>query len=262
MAEPVRMPSNALRLMITSEEVCAVLDPEIEAAGAPDWQSCFAEAMEALAIAADNAGRVFESVDAATAQLFEAESTGGSHIRSLLRQRLLSLLEPVASASSSRRFPKTTRQEDRASAAAAAIFAATNPDLIARQRARIVDGSLWLLTEKTPSQKYLTRYRSYGARYVHDPKVLAHEHVVQRKGLIARILATRSLLAINEILDEAVGCTVLRSEHDVLNLQKDVDGWQRYKDAGIRVYDCGEDGNEEPRLVEWSEFGLLGGSSA
>ena len=254
--EPIRLRSDALRAMITSDELCSVLDPAIETAGAPDWRACFAESMEVLAIAADNSGRVFESVDEATNELFASATANGFVIRELLRQKLLSLLDPAAVHVPSRRYAKTTREEDRDSAVAAAIFAATNPRLIYRQRTRIVDGSIWLLTERTPGQKYNTRYRSRGARYVHDPKLLAHEHVVQRKGLISRVLATTSPLAIGEILDEAVGCTVLRTEHDVLNLQKGVDGWQRYKQAGVRVYDCGEDGNSEPRAVRWSELGL------
>lgn len=253
--QTVRMRGDALRQMMISEELCSVLDPRVDVPGATDWPSCYAEAMEALAIASDHAGRIFESPEEAEARLFSLVE--GFEIRGLLREKLLSMLEPVEpTVMQSRRFPRTTRDQDRASAVAAAVFAATHPDLIARQRARIVDGSIWLMTERTPGEKYKTRYRSEGAKDVHDGRLLAHEHVIQRKGLIARILATTSPLGIREILDEAVGCTVLRSEHGALGADKHVDGWQRYKNAGITVYDCGEDGTEAPRRVPWTLLGI------
>lgn len=154
------------------------------------------------------------------------------------------------------RYPETSPDEDWESALAAAVFAATDPRLIPRQRAGIVDGCIWLLTERTPSKKYQTRYRSKGALGVEDKRLLAHEHVVQRKGLIDRVLATTSPAEIAKALSTAVGCTILRTEHSALSANKGLDGWERYRAADIRVYDCGPEGNQEPREVPWSELGL------
>jgi len=40
-----------------------------------------------------------------------------------------------------------------------------------------------------------------------------------------------------DILKDAIGCTVTKDEHDRLNMIKNCDGWQRYREAGIRVWD-------------------------
>ena len=42
---------------------------------------------------------------------------------------------------------------------------------------------------------------------------------------------------IDDILENAVGCTVTKDEHDRLDQFKNLDGWERYSRAGIVVID-------------------------
>ena len=42
---------------------------------------------------------------------------------------------------------------------------------------------------------------------------------------------------VDEILSEAIGCTIMREEHRRLNQLKHLDGWERYAEAGIIVID-------------------------
>ena len=66
------------------------------------------------------------------------------------------------------------------------------------------------------------------------------EHVTPRKKIIEEVLKLSSEEDINKYLDEkCVGCLVLKAEHKVLNdnTYNSEDLWQRYKDAGIKVFD-------------------------
>lgn len=256
MDELVRLPTDALDQMLCSPELSAVLDVDTRVDGATDWRIRYAEAMETISVAAHAAGAVFPSRDHAAGELFARASGGGFGIRESLPSKVLSLLEPVSPLAIHSRYQPTSREQEMESAVAACVFAATNPDLVERQRIDILDGSLWLVTVHSPRSKYKTRFRSEGAKDVDDPKLLAHEHVFQRKQMRGRVLANPSPTAIRAILAEAVGCTVLRTEHQALNAVSKLDGWSRYKAAGIRVYDCGPDGDQDPRAVDWSELGV------
>lgn len=66
------------------------------------------------------------------------------------------------------------------------------------------------------------------------------EHVTPRKKIIEEVLKLNSEKDIHEYLDKkCVGCLVLKAEHKVLNdnTYNSKDLWQRYKDAGIKVFD-------------------------
>lgn len=256
MDHPVRLPADALAHMLGSRAIRDLLDASVKVEGAGDWPTRHAEAMEALAIVSCAAEHVFASRDEAGEKLFLSANGGGFGIRESLRGEILSLLQPVVPRAFNSRYERTTREQDLESAVAACVFAVSHPHLIDRQRVGIINGSLWLVTERTPSLKYTTRYRSQGAKDVRDGKLLAHEHVHQRREMVRRILANPSPVAIRKLLEEAVGCTVLRTKHKLLGAVKNLDGWARYKTAKIQVYDCGMQGDQEPRIVDWAELGL------
>ncbi|HZJ47894.1 MAG TPA: hypothetical protein VFD97_02520, partial [Acidimicrobiia bacterium] len=65
---------------------------------------------------------------------------------------------------------------------------------------------------------------------------IQHEHVVERKKLIDRLLADP--INYESILAGAVACLVTVEEHDRLRLvDRDLEGWDRYRATGVVVYD-------------------------
>ena len=99
-----------------------------------------------------------------------------------------------------------------------------------------LSNAIWKYTEC--DGKYSTRFRSRGA--IEFPKEkLNHEHVLTRKLLITELLQNPDDYI--AIMQKAVGCTVLRTEHLLLgSVEKEnplLVGWDRYREAGIEVYD-------------------------
>ena len=99
--------------------------------------------------------------------------------------------------------------------------------------------AIWKYTEC--NGKYTTRFRSRGA--VESPKgKLNHEHVFTRKSLIDELLSAPG--DFETIMSKAVACTVLTSEHALLrSVEKQnpsLVGWDRYRAAGIEVFDLAE----------------------
>lgn len=96
--------------------------------------------------------------------------------------------------------------------------------------------AIWKYTEA--DGKITTRYRSVGAIGA-VPKLCHHEHVIPRKWLIDRMLAEPDRC--EEIMGRAIGCCVLRTEHDQLTAAERADpaleGWDRYRAAGVAVVD-------------------------
>lgn len=86
--------------------------------------------------------------------------------------------------------------------------------------------------------KYQTRYRSRTTESASEGE-LAHDHVFQRKSPIDAMLKNPD--SVDQILRSAVACVVTRSEHDALtHISRefpDLDGWERYKRAGIEIVD-------------------------
>jgi hypothetical protein len=69
--------------------------------------------------------------------------------------------------------------------------------------------------------------------------LLAHEHVHERRRVIEALMQGRTTV---EALPSVVfGCTVLRTEHEQLSAlgksAPDLEGWDRYRKAGIAVID-------------------------
>lgn len=93
---------------------------------------------------------------------------------------------------------------------------------------------IWKYTQS--EGKYTLRFRSEKAIQEADPKNLVHEHVVERKKLVDLFLSSRS--SAKEIFETAVACVVTKEEHAKLNsLPKEINGWDRYIAANIKVID-------------------------
>ena len=111
-------------------------------------------------------------------------------------------------------------------------------DLYPAHKRELLSVCIWKITEAAPMSKYQTRYRSRASLSAPQNE-LAHDHVNQRKRLIAEMIAHPE--DVGRILQTAVACAVTRSEHDRLTRvsrdDPDLDGWERYKKAAIDVVD-------------------------
>ena len=94
---------------------------------------------------------------------------------------------------------------------------------------------LWLATEH--EGKYKTRFRSEAALSITDKKLLRHDHVIQRRIIADKLLAAKTEADIEAIMEDVVGCTVTKAEHELLGLFDSLLGWQRYSAANISVID-------------------------
>jgi hypothetical protein len=114
-----------------------------------------------------------------------------------------------------------------------------NPAIIKRHAADVLGTAIWKLTE-AETRKYETRYCSkavWDSRNSIQQK-LNHEHVFQKSTMAAALLKCAPE-EVEGILENAVACTVFEREHRKLpkKLEK-LDGWERYKWAGIVVVDA------------------------
>lgn len=105
--------------------------------------------------------------------------------------------------------------------------------LVSHKRA-LLNVLIWNLTG-IDGGKWGIRYRSEG---VLSDRVatIQHEHVLERKKLIDRLLADPT--SCESTLTGAVACLVTAEEHARLRLvDRSLEGWDRYRAAGIVVYD-------------------------
>lgn len=121
-----------------------------------------------------------------------------------------------------------------------AMQAILNADCVEAHKRDLLDICIWKWTEI--DGKWNTRFRSEGAMKKENWKLVQHEHVFQRRNLIQQFLAQED--TIEALLNRAIGCLVTKREHELLtNLsqkERDIDGWERYRRAGIPVYDLKE----------------------
>lgn len=141
-----------------------------------------------------------------------------------------------------------------ASAVALIEFARSCSALHPRHPRRLVSEAIWFWTERgTPANKYRLRYRTPAAiehqstlGHSAAAKFLAHEHVHERAGLIAKFLDPATDVRATLLASHA--CVVTREEHALLTAQKHVTGWARYEAAGILPVDLVN--NESVDLAE------------
>ena len=108
-------------------------------------------------------------------------------------------------------------------------------DLYPAHKRELLDICIWKITEV--DGKYTTRYRSRKAINNIDNESIQHEHVVEKKKLITELIENPG--EYRSVLDKAVACVVTKEEHISLSkVKQELSGWDRYKEAGIIVYDC------------------------
>ena len=110
------------------------------------------------------------------------------------------------------------------------------PEILSEHFRELLTVLLWKLTEAESHNKYSTRYQTEGAMACRATSKLRHEHVYQRKQMIARLLNAKPE-EVDGILENAVGCTVTIDEHARLAEWDDEYGWDRYRKAGLVVID-------------------------
>jgi hypothetical protein len=107
----------------------------------------------------------------------------------------------------------------------------------------------WSVTEIDASRyKYDQRFISAGVKERMEQsgcvlrgastRGLRHEHVFQKKLLVADLMDASNADEVVAILDRAVACVVTDEEHR--SLPDNLDGWQRYRAAGLAVWDRAE----------------------
>ena len=127
-------------------------------------------------------------------------------------------------------------------------FARTCPELHPDHRRRLLNEAIWFWTERgSPSRKYKLRYRTVAALalqrsvgFTKASKYLAHEHVHERASAVAKLLVLTN--DASETLRSLQACVVTRDEHSRLTAQSRVEGWARYRAAGIVPIDMNTDG--------------------
>lgn len=115
--------------------------------------------------------------------------------------------------------------------------------MLRSHRKHLIKLAQWWVTEA--DGKWKTRFRSEVviqlAQNEPDSQVpINHEHVYGRAELAERMMEDPS--QVDAILELCVGCIVTVDEHRILSAQRDVQGWDRYRDAGIRVLDTATPG--------------------
>lgn len=99
----------------------------------------------------------------------------------------------------------------------------------------LLSQAIWWYTEC--DGKFTTRYRT--STVVSDAVVpIRHEHVVQRRGQVIRMLSDPD--RVEAVMAQNLACIVSTDEHKALDVHADLDGWARYAAAGIEVRDMAD----------------------
>lgn len=105
--------------------------------------------------------------------------------------------------------------------------------ILEKHKKNLLDEIVWKATEAAGKSKSDTRYVSETV-YNGDGSIEVHFEHVDQKSIVIKNLLNRPK-EIKDTLYNAKVCTVTREEHKLL--PNDRDGWERYKAAGIQVYD-------------------------
>lgn len=97
--------------------------------------------------------------------------------------------------------------------------------------------ALYKVTEAETYNKHRTRYCSILA-FIEPDNKLQHDHVWRRDIMTKKIIGS-SPKEIEIIVKRAIGCTITKEEHKLLNAVKDLDGWARYKKLNIVIISAG-----------------------
>jgi len=137
-------------------------------------------------------------------------------------------------------FKKHSERDVRIQSAITAIKAILPLALYPAHKKELIGICIWKMTEA--DGKFNTRYRSLGSLESERGVKLQHEHVLEMKKLIADLIERGE--DIESVVAKAIGCVVTRDEHSILSAvsknEPNLHGWERYKRAGIRVFDLEE----------------------
>jgi hypothetical protein len=126
----------------------------------------------------------------------------------------------------------------RIASALSAIRALLVADLLPAHRRELLGVCLWKLSLAEPLDKYATRFVS-AASLGRTRRSLAHEHVYERAKLVRALID--GAMAPERLPEFAFACVVTREEHACLGVESrrdpSLDGWARYREAGIAVVD-------------------------
>lgn len=114
------------------------------------------------------------------------------------------------------------------------VLTARDSGVMERHIKNVLDTLIWKYTEA--DRKENLRYRTMAAMRKEGP--VRHEHVYPKAEMIKRLIKASSPRDIDNILSEACGCLVTELEHTRLKPFDNLYGWERYKRAGVAVYDC------------------------
>lgn len=110
------------------------------------------------------------------------------------------------------------------------------PGLIPEHRREFLKLAPWKVTVAEGRTKYKTQFRSREAISNPPGTKLEHDHVFQRSLMVDALLSA-SPDAVDTIIKGAVACTISKQEHDRLKQFGHLDGWDRYRAAGIVIVD-------------------------
>jgi len=130
---------------------------------------------------------------------------------------------------------RSTEERKRSAIVLAKTLLQEIPGLLPEHRRECLGIALWKYTQAEGLSKYKTRFRSK-ASISAVARDLRHDHVCQRAIMIDTLLQAKSE-DVDEILRNAVGCTITKDEHTLLERFKHLDGWERYRRAEIVVID-------------------------
>lgn len=139
-------------------------------------------------------------------------------------------------------------RETRINSAKMAAESIVRLDLYPAHKKELLSICIWKITEADGNLN--TRYRSEQAiqRQMDGEaprgRGLRHEHVFQQRYLIQRMIENNENP--RDVLDDAIGCVVTEEEHNQLLHGQELDGWERYRQAGITVIDL-----ETRQPLEW-----------
>lgn len=104
--------------------------------------------------------------------------------------------------------------------------------ILEKHKRELLSAMIWKISEA--NGKWNTRYFSENALNNAGAR-LQHEHVVTRKSLIDKLLARPE--DFQTILEQIIACVVTTDDHKALSMFDSEEGWERYKKAGLKVWD-------------------------
>lgn len=130
-------------------------------------------------------------------------------------------------------YKKHEEHDKRIKSAKTIINSLLSLDIYFLHKKELINVAIWKISEA--DGKYKVRYWSEGA-LLSKQNNWHHEHVYTRKELVDRLLSGEE---VDNVIQNIIACVVTRDEHKKLSQSKK-QGWERYLDMSIKVYDSQE----------------------